>query len=165
MMFTTRTIPLLVTFFALSMSIGGCGLFGGKAPEDPLTQRAAIGDLAATIGVDRGSVRVGESLTVRLTAENVGNDPIQINATSAALMRVTVWEYDGQRWQPTKRYPEVAAQVMTPWALAPKASREFATTIPVEPDWPVLQNVKITAELNGRPDVRPYVMVEARPIE
>jgi len=50
--------------------------------------------------------------------------------------------------------------VMKPWTLPAGDERSWTLRIPVEPDWPTAEALRITGELNGRPEVSPVVCIE-----
>lgn len=141
-------------------------LAGGCAPppvQDILIGEAVSGDLEAVVTVDRRTAHLGQTIGVTLTVRNTSRDPIPVESRTAAPMIVTVWNYDSEkRWRRVKEYPQVSIFQRTLWVLSGKEERTFAMKVPVEPDWPARQLVKLTAELNGRTDARPYVLVEIR---
>lgn len=156
-----RCIAALLLLAGLGLPLG-CT----QAPEpgpSPTVDVERQGDLALRLEVDRQQVRVGESLELTLTATNTGEQPMRIEATSGAEVIVTIWRRQWNDWIRVKEYPEAAIQVLSPWTLGAESERTFTRSIPVQPDWPVLEQMRLTTELNGRPDVRPEVMITVQP--
>lgn len=143
----------------------GCSMWNSQPaePSGPLDNTVVVDNLSATLNVDKVHASVGESFAVSLTVRNTGQEPIRINAPTGAKMLVTVWRYTPIGWERVKQYPESVIQVVSPWTLEPGQTRTFEMIVPVTPDWPQLESLRLTAEPNGRMDVRPAVMVDVAP--
>lgn len=103
---------------------------------------------------------VGDQVKVTVEARNTGGEPIRIPADTGARVLVKVYQHTGTGWEQVKRYPQAATMVMSPWTLEPGAAAgPFELVVPVEPDWPTNEILRLTAELNGRPDVAPGVAI------
>ena len=115
-------------------------------------------DLSVAIAVHQQQVVPGEQLHVEVTARNLTKKPITINARSGAPVYVRIWQDAGR--DEVERYPRTEMMVARPWTLAPRAERSFVLSIPVEPNWPTGEILRVTAELNGRGDLTPSVHIE-----
>ncbi len=156
--------PLLLASIALYLT--GCP--SEKTETHPplageLTDVAVTGELSIEIRVFKKIFRPGETAKVFITARNNGSEPIEINATSAAPVFVQVERFTDAHWARVARYPQAAAMVMSPWTLKPGASRQWEMPIPVEPDWPAAEPLKLKAWLNGRADTTAAVEIEVAP--
>ncbi|NQU76345.1 MAG: hypothetical protein HQ546_08555 [Planctomycetes bacterium] len=165
-----KTHTILLIIVAAGLVPPGCGWrnwFSRSPSQTQLSTGKAIGgDLSTTVMVDRRIARIGDKLDISLMAENTSSDPIPVEADTTAPMLVTVWRYNmANGWQRAKVYPEVSITQRSAWVLQRHEKRKFFMTVPVEPDWPTLELLRITAELNGRPDVRPFVLIEISPQE
>ncbi len=141
---------------AIALGLAACA----KPPTSPNVGQAASGELSLKLTVDKTAVHIGDELHITLTAQNNGLSPINITSRSGALMLVTLWEYDKVRgWVRVKQYPEASTFQLVPWRLKARSERTFESDIPVEQDWPTDRMLRLTAELNGQPQLRPYVMI------
>ena len=102
----------------------------------------------------------GETVPVTVVARNLTKDEMVIPATTGALVYVTLWRNTEVGWEQVKQYPESAAQVATPWRLAGTSAQSFPLNLRVAPDWPTGEPLRITAELNGRPEVAPGGIIQ-----
>jgi hypothetical protein len=149
-----------ITAALLSVALAaGCN-GGDMANVDAIHNTATADGLAVTLKVPERKAHWGQELPVRVVAENTTGGDIRINATSAALVKVHVWERVGEGWDMVKTYPEAAAMVMSPWTLEAGQTREFPLTIPVERSWPTGEPVRLTAELNGWAKATPGGVIE-----
>ncbi len=155
--------PLIALALA-GLLLAGCTPGPAVDAPSPVTATAAGQDLRVQVTVQPRTVRIGEPLHVSLIATNTSEDqPVTITSRTGALMLVTVWEHDNRTWQQVRQYPEAAIQVLSPWTLGPGESRTFEMTVPVEPGWPEAKRVRITAHLNGRPQLQPGVITTVLP--
>lgn len=151
----------MAAFLALLAVATGAAGCGKPAPTGPAISTASSGDLKTTLAIDREFARVGQTLHVTLMARNTGIHTLQIEARTGAPMLVTIWKYDVLKgWQRIGQYPEAAIFQLTPWKLGPFAQRTFEMDVPVGQSWPTNENIRLSAELNGRPDARPYLLVK-----
>lgn len=141
----------------LSVSLGAvAGCRPGRAL--PLQQDIVAQETKAALMVElrlprRNLVR-GETLPVTVVARNLTKEEIVIPAETGALVYVTLWRRTEAGWEQVKRYPQMSAQVLSHWRLPPKSSQNFPLKLPVAPDWPTGEPLRITAELNGRPEIK-----------
>lgn len=141
---------------------GGCAASQQGPETGPATGRAKTDGLVLRLSLDRTEVLVGEQVEATVTARNTGEQPRRIEARTGALVYLRVWGYDGINWIEEKQYPQAATMVLTPWTLEPGRTRTWTFTLPVEPDWPTYQRARITAELNGVPELLAAVPIEVR---
>ncbi|MGC9455100.1 MAG: hypothetical protein ACP5HU_09580 [Phycisphaerae bacterium] len=160
-----RLIALLATFVGLTTLLLSAGCAGSNGElDDPEAPRVAESDnLRLTIDVSDRQVAVGDKLTVNLTAENIGSEPVAITARSGAKMIVRIWEKTPAGWTTVKQYPEAAIMVLTPWALQAGEQKQFDMELQVDKDWPTAETIRLTAELNGRPELRAGAKIDVAP--
>ena len=152
-----RTCALFLGL-CLAANLVGCAVPG---PEATNTVRAADG-LAVSIETAKRAFVAGERLNVLVTAKNHGGAKT-IGAVSGAPAYVRLLQHVGIGWEEVRRYPETEMMVISPWQLEAGQKRQFILPLTVEPDWPVGELLRLTAELNGRPDVAPGVVIEVLP--
>ncbi len=104
----------------------------------------------------------GQALSVTVTAKNVSKKVIEIVAGNGAPVQVSVARRTAAGLEVVKTFPENVAQVAMKWSLAPGAERKFPLTLPMSLDLPTGEPLRLTAQLNGRPDVAPGGWVEIR---
>ncbi len=156
---TFLAFPILAIVATL---VAGCSQ---PVPVGPVPgSETAGGHLSATLRTSTIAATVGDEIALTLTVANTGDEPLQIEATTAAPMIVTVWRHDRVvGWRRLREYPGVSVRIRNSWQLEPGEPKTLTMTVPVETDWPVLETLKISAELNGRTDTRPFVLVEIVP--
>ena len=140
-------------------------LLAGCNDNDMETQpnRMISGGLEMTLVTTGPLVHPGETMHVTVTVKNLTDAPVEITANTSAPVYLSVWRETGVGWETARRYPEMAAMVMTPWTLRPGAQRQFDYDLRVEPDWPTHEMLLLQAELNGRRELAPSVMFEVVP--
>jgi hypothetical protein len=144
----------------LSAALAGCPRGG---PADGTGARAVGDGLAVELHAEPNVVLPGERLHVVLTAENVSPRPLRIQAPSGSPYFLRLWRHTGVDWEHLKRYPQADVQMLTPWTLPAGASRRFDVSLPVEPDWPRGEALRLTGEVNGREDVRAALTIRVLP--
>ena len=156
-----RTVPLTAAL-TIACALAGCAK--SKSELEIASGRAVSRGLAVTLKLPARSFIVGEQFEVTLIAENTTGEAIHIDARSASPYFLRVWRDTSVGWEQVRRYPQVDLTVMSPWTLEAGARREFAgVKLKVEPDWPRVEMLRITGELNSRPDARPAVLVIIEP--
>ena len=160
MMHTTRSAALCLMMLALA--IAGCPQENGKGY---LKEGRAVADdgLSVSITADEVVVSPGDEVNVTVYVANTSSEPIEYNARNAAPVYVMVQkasEMSDDSWETVKTYPEAAAQVITPMTFRPGQQREFKMTLPVEPDWPAGEIVRLAAYPNGRRELVASVRIK-----
>lgn len=143
--------------------LAGCAVNNGELDDPDVSRVAESDNLRLTLDVSERQVAIGDKLTVRLTARNTGSEPIDITARSGALMLVRIWRETPVGWTTVKQYPEAAIMIIRPWTLEAGEQRQFDMALTVDKDWPTAETIRLTAELNGRDDVRAGVKIEVAP--
>jgi hypothetical protein len=137
------------------MATAGCASQNAGGSADRNGSRVAQEDnLRLELEVSDHDLTVGDTFTVRATAGNTGREPVDITARSGALLIVRIWQETPVGWTTVKRYPEAAIMIIQTWTLAPGERRPFEMDLTVGKDWPTAETIRLTAELNGRDDVR-----------
>ena len=108
-------------------------------------------DIRLTLSLSTTALAAGQDVRVIATAVNNTRRPLEITASTSALVIVRLWRQTPSGWTQVREYPETALQVLHPWTLAPGEQREFEWTLTVEPNWPPNEPLRMTAELNGHP--------------
>jgi len=141
------------------------GVLSGCRKSEPVVdptfnETPPIGGLQVGMKLPKTGFVTGETFNVVVTAKNVSDEPVTIDAASGSQVYVRIHRYTGMTWDEVKRYPETATMLMKPWTLQPGQQQSWKLMIPVEPDWPTAEGLRITAELNGRPEVSPVIAIE-----
>ena len=105
--------------------------------------------LELSVALSAASVKAGDKITVTVTARNVSDSPITIHADNSAPIWVRVWHETPMGWDVVRTYPRSVAKVQSSVKLAPGEARPFTMTLPVEPEWPTNERIRISGELNG----------------
>jgi hypothetical protein len=144
---------LMTATIVLSLLVlGGC-------PSEQMDQASGLTNTATKDGL---SVRLelpmrnlywGQSVTATVVATNTSGRAITVQRPTQAPVLVKVWRHTVAGLEEVKRLPAASVMVAGTWKLEPGASRTFTLELPVERDWPTGEPLRITAELNGRPDV------------
>jgi len=146
-----------ITILIVCFAAAGCA-----RQSQPVTANAntVVSDgLAVNIELDKTALVVGEAVMVKLTARNMTDQPIRIVSPTRSPHVIRVWRNTGLAWDKVKAYPEAAMMVVSPWTLDAGADRTFFVRVPVEPDWPTAELLRLTGEFNGRPDAAPGVAI------
>jgi len=154
---TTCLFPTVAVFFALA----GCAAPEMQFGPGPGNSAEAKG-LIVHVSVPKRDFAVGEQVKVTVTAVNTTRRPISFNATSSARAIVRLFRHTGMGWEQVRRYPQAAAMILSPWRLERGQRRSFVLMVPVEPDWPSEEPLRLTGELNGRGDLAPGVVIRVR---
>ena len=137
--------------------VAGCGMSGKPAVEN--TVAIESDSLVTTFNIPSSTLTAGQTVDAVVTVRNTGWKSITVTPSSGASVYITLWKNTGLGWTQIKTYPRSAEMVMKPWVLKWRSSREFRISVPVEPDWPVGEQIKLAAEVNGLPD-RPSMVVQ-----
>lgn len=149
----------------------GCSVTGCAEPEAP---PPAVGErfemvrretLAVQMGSAQRAVQVGETLevTIRAMVDQDAKAPVQIVAPTGAKAQVEVQYHTGLGWETVKRYPQAATQQIVRWSIGPGEVWQQTLTLPVEPDWPTNEPLRLLGYLNGRRNVAPTLRVSVLP--
>jgi hypothetical protein len=112
--------------------------------------------LAVRATADLAVARPGDTIPVTVTVENTSGDPIHWKARNTAPVIVRLQEQSpvGENvWQDVKKYPQAAGMAITPHRYEPGQEKTYTMNIPVEPDWPRGEVVRLAVHPNGREDV------------
>ncbi len=145
-----------------ALLLAGCnGMNDDDAEPMPAPNRDTVSSeqFEVTMTVGDQTVLAGEDIKVVLSITNKTEQPVEITANTGALTYVRVWRDTAVGWEQLRRYPQVTTMMMQPWTLGPGKTRTNVMRIPVEPNWPVAEPVRITGEWNGAADLRPAVTI------
>jgi len=149
-----RTFTLACLMLSTAF-LGGCPPKSAQPAPGEVFSQAAHDGLSLELRVPREHLLRGEVVAVTVTARNLTRSDMVIPARSGALVYLTLWHKTFAGWEEVMRYPETDAQVLSPWRLAARAAHTFPPLeLRVGPDWPSGEPLRITAELNGRPEPR-----------
>ncbi len=151
-----RTLAIVLTA-ALAAAATGCAQPPAQDPNAVgILQSKTAGDgLTVTLRAPMRDVAVGDTLPVAIIATNKSDKDIAVKATTGAEAYVAIARNTPIGWEETKRYPEAATMVVNPWVLKAGESRTFTLNLPVTKEWPTNESLRLSAALNGRPDVAP----------
>jgi hypothetical protein len=155
-----RANTALVTCLCLAaLALAGCrsGWSVDGRPDAGVVESKGLG---LRVEVDRPRLAVGERLDVMVAVRNRTSRPMEIVADTGALVYLRLWRFDGLNWVEVRRYPQAATMVVTAWQLPAGGHRAWRLDLPVEPDWPSFEPLRLSAELNGRPDAVAYATVQ-----
>ena len=138
------------------VSAAGCQ----SKPDEILWRAQADDGLVVTAGVPQRNYIRGGTVAVSVAVRNVSGDDIAIGADSGALVYATLWRKTTIGWEQVKRYPQSAVMVAAPWKLRAGKTYKCTLNLPVEPDWPTGEPLKLTVELNGRSDLAPGGLIQ-----
>ncbi|MFP4054555.1 MAG: hypothetical protein ACLFV7_11910 [Phycisphaerae bacterium] len=160
MTFATRSAALCL--MTLAVAIAGCPQGNG---DGYLEEGRAVADdgLSVSITADEVVVSPGDTVNVTVYVTNTSSEPVKYNARNAAPVYVMVQKASDLAegsWETVKKYPEAAAQVITPMEFRPGQQREFKMSLPVEPDWPTGETVRLAAYPNGRRELVASVRIK-----
>lgn len=147
------TAPLLTCLLAAALA--GCPpqAGSGRPGLSPVASASAVsGGLSVGVVIPARNLAVGDEFQVKVIAENVAGGTIDIKAPSSTPIIVKLWRHTGVGWEEVNRYPRNDMMVMKIWSLAPRGRRTFSLRLRVGRDWPTGELLRITGELNGRPD-------------
>jgi hypothetical protein len=150
--------------FALLLIVGaaaGCRTELAPANPGPDAAVAANKGLELILELPGRNFTAGQTMAVTVTARNVGDSPIVMQTTGAPVY-IRVYRHTTIGWDEVKRYPQNEIMVAGKWTLEPISQRVFNMNIPVEADWPTGEPLRIAAQLNGRGDVKPAVVVRVK---
>jgi hypothetical protein len=151
-------IAIVLALLCLAGSVG-CQL--QPVAEGGFTVGAHRGGLLLEMSIpDRYFVR-GDTVPVTVVARNTADEDLTVRADSGALVYVWLWRHTGTAWEQVKRFPAAAVMAAREWKLPAGGSHKLAMNLDVTADWPTGEPLKLTAELNGRSDVRAAALVEA----
>ncbi|NLF29380.1 MAG: hypothetical protein GX591_00675 [Planctomycetes bacterium] len=154
-------VPATLAALLALGALGGCA---DRRAEGPVFSTASHDDLVVTVRADRRTAAIGDTVALTIVAENPRFRDLLIESDTADPVLVTVWRYDAVAgWKRAMAFPPAPLRRYTAWVLEGRAGRTFTVELPIEPGWPVLETLKITAELAGRPDVRPHVFLTVVP--
>ena len=146
------------------LAAGGCVNQTGPRREQVQFSVVRRDKLEVSVTADPRIATVGETIRVTVAARNRGRKPIRIESATAAPVIATLWRYDAAKgWIRVKEFPTAPQRQRSSWVLPHGEAEPLRIELPVEPDWPVLETLKLSAEVNGRPDARPHVFIYVKP--
>jgi hypothetical protein len=152
-----RSMSIPAVLFSIAL-VCGCAQKHAMPSSSGLASQQA-GGLVMSLEVPGTSYAVGGQMPVTIIARNTAKEPVRITANSTDLAQVRIYQHTPAGWDLIKQYPQAAISVMSPWTLGPQQERVWHMSIPVEPDWPTGEPLRVAALLNGRTDVSPSVIV------
>ena len=155
-----KTVVRVLSLTAL-VTVGGCLGLGKPAQIEGVAVQAVDDGLVLKMSVPQRNYARGQSVPVTLVAENTTSADISIRADSGALVSVSLWRQGEAGWQHVKTFPSAAVMIPTTWILPAGKARTFTMDLPVTPDWPLAEYLRLEGRLNGRPCAAPAVMIQA----
>jgi hypothetical protein len=124
---------------------------------------AQSGGITLSLELPRYIYRVGDQVPVTIRATNITDHPIYVVSDGRDLVRAVVYQHLTIGWERVKQYPALAEPVRVPWSLPPHGQRVWQLLLPVEPDWPMGEQMMLKAEINNGPAIRPGVPIQIYP--
>ena len=149
------------------------GIFIGCVPQTVNTAPPQINsavkasaensDLIVSIRLPKSRFVIGEDVPITIVATNRSKGGLRFSNSTSAPYRIHLEKTTPLGWTTVKTYPEAAAMVLVEWSIPPGQHRTIHTTLIAERDWPTYENLRLRANLPGRPDVAPFVYLEVVP--
>ena len=157
-----RAIILAVVVAAIGLGLAATGCTPPPKPTAEIWSASSEGVLLE-VSTRTRKVFAGEMLPLTVTVRNSTPQEVGMNATSGALVGVSVLRQTAAGWEVVKKYPDTAVMVASPWRLGPRGSRVFHVNLPVAPDWPTNEALRIEVQVNGWPDLKAGGIVQVVP--
>ncbi len=140
--------------------VGLVSAVGCRQPDEMLWHAQADDGLVVAAGVPHRNYVRGQTVTIVVAVRNTSGGDMIIPADSGALVYATLWRRTAIGFEQVKRYPQTAVMVAAPWKLISGKTYKCTLNLPVEPDWPTGEPLKLTIELNGRNDLAPGGLIQ-----
>jgi len=154
-----KTVVAMLSLILLT-TVGGCLWREKPARIEGVAVQAVDEGLVLKMSVPRRNYVRGQSVPVTLVAENTTKQDMTIASDSGALVRVSLWRQSQLGWQHAKTFPTTAVMIPTKWILPAGKARTFTMDLPVTPDWPTAEYLRLRGHLNGRPALAPEVLIQ-----
>jgi len=158
---TRHALPLILVMALIVVMSAGCSTQSLMKQSATVSERYA--DLRIGINLSAHQAVQGDSIVAIAMLENRGSSPVTIPRIGSEQFRLIVSQYDGVAWQPLKTFPAADQSLLSNWTIQPGQLVHRVFTLPVGPDWPVGQTLRIRAELNGREGVSVADLVTVQP--
>ena len=119
----------------------------------------SAGDIAVSLEVPKRFYNVGEKFQAVVYVQNKTDRPVTISADSGAPVFVRLSHHTNVGEVQLKQYPQFSLIFVRVWTLNPHEIRSFPLELTVEPDWPSGELIRLSGEVNGRPEIQPGVMI------
>jgi len=159
----TTLVCLTCGLIALS---AGCGMMDRGmegAATDQAVSRVRGKGMTISVSLPKRDWQIGEAIPVEATAVNNTGSAIDVVSPSGAPILVRVMRPSKGSFEQVRLYPSSATSNIINWTLPAHGSRTYKLMVPVEPDWPVAEPLRLSAELNGYPKYSPGVTITVRP--
>ncbi len=153
-----RVLAILSIIATLAWT-GGCQPVSRPYGATALSGSASNAGLSLDVTVPARTACWGDTMEVIVIARNTSRRDIVINADSQAPVLVTISRRTSVGWRKVLEFPRSSVRVANLWTLTAGGARAFTLELPVERDWPTGEDLRLTAQLNGRPDVAPGVII------
>jgi len=159
----TPLVCLAVGLIALSAGCDDMKSRGLASPGPQAVNRVEGKGMTISIRLPKRDWRIGETVPVEVTAVNTTASAIDVVSPSGAPVLVRVLRPSKGSFEQVRVYPSSATSNIINWTLPARGKRTYKLMAPVEPDWPVAEPLRISAELNGYPQHSPSVTITVRP--
>ncbi len=126
-------------------------LCGCERPEIQLRKASTFktSKLAVTVDLPSLSYDRGDKMDVRVIVSNLTKKKMEVVSATRAVCKVKIWRQYVGEWDLVKTYP--TSMILSPkvWQLDGGETRIFRMVVPVERDWPVGEELRVTAEMDG----------------
>ncbi len=119
--------------------------------------------LDVSISLPKRDWKIGETMTMEVTAVNTTGSPVEIHSPTGAPVLVRIMKRSMMSYEQVRVYPGSATANILNWTLPARGTRKFKLMIPVDPDWPVAEVLYVSAELNGYPKYNPSLAIIVQP--
>ncbi len=153
-----RSVSLSI-MLAAATTLSGC-LWGKLPPRDHRQHNVAVANgLSVTLDIPNWEFTQGETFTATVTVKNLSYSPTTIKASTGAPVFIRLLRYTRLGWEEVLRYPRGEIMFMNHWTLGAREKKTFSLQLTVEPDWPIGDVVRMVAEVNGRAEPAPSIII------
>jgi len=132
-------------------------------PTSQVVSQVQGKNMTISVSLPKRDWQVGETIPVTVTAVNTTDRAVSVVSPSGAPVLVRVMRASKGSFEQVRLYPGSATSNVVNWTLPARGSRTYKLMVPVEPDWPMVEPLRLSAELNGTPQHSPAVTVTVLP--
>ncbi len=155
----------VLTGLLASVVIAGCSSPPALREMAGVRDEASWSGVALAVEVPGRQFSASQFVPVYVRLTNMNSTPVTIQSPNNQEITISVFVPTPVGWKKLKDYyPTTLAQAPTTWTLAAGQSQVFSVPLTVEAEWPTNSDVRLIAEVNGRPQLRTAVEVFILPV-
>lgn len=148
---------------AVILALGACGGCRSSQSMTAAENEIRAGNLTMQFELSDYEPVAGQQLVATVLVRNTGLTTQRIVSPTSAAVYIRIYRRGEFGDELVAQYPQLVAQVVTPWTLSAGQERTFQIPLQVGPDWPTNQRLRVAAELSGRPDARMDQTIVVKP--